>query len=228
MQARPTFNSLKSSGPDARDDRRHGWVDLCEHIGNMNSLERGHGLVREVDKTDMMLDSRGMAYLDIDSIPLSDVHDAHFPSLPSTTPSISIIAAQEFSQHLSSYDVSLISDDSSIDDSTDFSSSSTAFSLPMGVGLGILGLTRKEGGDPFDSLGLVHVNRSSRDPSSDGEISHTILHEAALMFLQPLICFEMDDSRDSEPEKMKPVDMPSRPHRSLTRNFYLTQRLWRL
>ncbi|SJL13942.1 uncharacterized protein ARMOST_17393 [Armillaria ostoyae] len=217
MSRPPSFDlSLESSGPDARDNGRHGWVDLCERIGDVNSLGRGCGLVREVDKTDMMLDSRGMAYLDIDSIPSSDVHDAHFPSLPSTTPSISIIAAQEFSQYLSSYDVSLISDDSSIDDSTDFSSSSTAFSLPMGVGLGILGLTRKEGGDPFDSLGLVHVNRSSRDPSSDGEISHTILREAALMFLQPSICFEMDDSRDSEPEKTKPVDMPSRPHRSLT------------
>ncbi|KAK0214717.1 hypothetical protein EDD85DRAFT_500840 [Armillaria nabsnona] len=55
----------------------------------------------------------------IDSIPPSD---AHFLSLASTTPSISI-AAQEFSQHLSSYDVSLISNGSSIDDSTDPSSS---------------------------------------------------------------------------------------------------------
>ncbi len=128
----------------------------------------------------------------IGSIPSSDVHDAHSPSLASTTPSISI-AAQEFSQHLSFYDVSLISNDSSIDNSADLSSSSTAFSLPMvlmGVGLEILGLTRKEGEDPFDGLGLVHINRSSRDLSSDDNISNTILHEAALTFLQPPMCFE--------------------------------------
>ncbi|PBK60388.1 hypothetical protein ARMSODRAFT_1026578 [Armillaria solidipes] len=136
----------------------------------------------------------------IDSILPSD---AHFPSLASTTPSISI-AAQDFSQHLSSYDISLISDDSSVDDGTDVSSSSTAFPLPMvpmGVGLGILGLMRREGGDPFNGLGLVHLNRSSRDPSSDGDISNTILHEDALMFLQPSICFKMDDSGDSERRK---------------------------
>ncbi|PBK60536.1 hypothetical protein ARMSODRAFT_1026424 [Armillaria solidipes] len=53
-----------------------------------------------------------------DSIPSSHVH---FPSATSTTPSISI-AAQDFAQ--SSYDVSLISDDSSINDSTYLSSPS--------------------------------------------------------------------------------------------------------
>ncbi|KAK0431164.1 hypothetical protein EV421DRAFT_1912137 [Armillaria borealis] len=121
----------------------------------------------------------------MDSIPSSHIH---FPSATSTTPMS--IAVQEFSQekeriNLLSYDVWLISDDSSIDDSTDLSSSSTAFSLPTGVGLRFLGLTRKEGRDPFDGLGLVHINRSSRDPSSDGEPSHTILRKAAMTFLQP-------------------------------------------
>ncbi len=82
-------------------------------------------------------------------------------------------------------------------------------------------MTRKEGGDPFDGLGLVHINRSSRDPSSDGEISHTILREAALTFLQPSIRVESVVLEHPEPEKTKPVDMPSpqnRPRRSLTRN----------
>ncbi|KAK0219506.1 hypothetical protein EDD85DRAFT_797156 [Armillaria nabsnona] len=60
-----------------------------------------------------------VTFKSIDSIQPSD---AHFLSLASTTPSISI-AAQEFSQHLSSYDISLISNGSSIDDSTDPSSS---------------------------------------------------------------------------------------------------------
>ncbi|KAK0227207.1 hypothetical protein EDD85DRAFT_162117 [Armillaria nabsnona] len=150
----------------------------------------------------------------IDSIPSSHVH---FPSATSTTPSISI-AAQDFAQYFSSHDDSLISQDSSFDD---LSSSSTTFSLPTGVGLGILGLTRKEGGDPFDGLGLVHIHRSSRDPSSDGEISHTILGEAALTFLQPSIPVESVILGHPEPEKTKPVDMPSsqnRPRRSLTRN----------
>ncbi|PBK72035.1 hypothetical protein ARMSODRAFT_740819 [Armillaria solidipes] len=188
-----------------------GWhYDACAGVV---PRRRVHG--RDLGKT---FSTPIVTFVSIDSIPPSD---AHFPSLTSTTPSISI-AAQDFSQHLSSYDVSLISDDSSIDDSTDFSSSSTAFPLPTGVGLGILGLTRKEGGDPFDGLGLVHIHRSSRDPSSDSEISNTILREAALTFLQPSICFEMDDSGDSEPEKTRPIDMPSpqnRPRRSLTRNL---------
>ncbi|KAK0191763.1 hypothetical protein F5146DRAFT_613281 [Armillaria mellea] len=151
-----------------------------------------------------------------DSTPPSDAH--HFPSFISTTPSISI-AAQEFSQHLSFYD---ISEDSSIDDSTDLSSS---FSLPMGIGLGILGLSRKEDGVPFDGLGLVHIHRSSRDSSSDGEVSRTILREAELTFLQCSIpggCFEMDVSVGPEPEKTIPVEMSPRrnhPRRSLTRNL---------
>ncbi|KAK0214715.1 hypothetical protein EDD85DRAFT_1000255 [Armillaria nabsnona] len=141
----------------------------------------------------------------------------HFPSATLTTPSISI-AAQDFSQYFSSHNDSLISQDSSFDD---LSSSSTAFSLPMGIGLGILGLTRKEGGDPFDGLGLVHINRSSRDPSSDVEISHTILREAALTSLQPLIPVESVILGHSEPQRTKPVDMPSPqncPCRSLTHN----------
>ncbi|KAK0435887.1 hypothetical protein EV421DRAFT_1834043 [Armillaria borealis] len=191
-----------------------GWhYDACAGVV---PRRRVHG--RDLGKT---FSTPIVTFESIVSIPPSDVHDAHFPSLTSTTPSISI-APQEFSHHLSSNDVSLISNDSSIDDSTDISSSSTAFSLPMGVGLGILGLTRKEGGVPFDGLGLVHIHRSSRDPSSDGKISNTILREAALAFMQPSICFEMDDSGDSEPEKTKPLDMPSprnRPRRSLTRNL---------
>ncbi|SJL17279.1 uncharacterized protein ARMOST_20826 [Armillaria ostoyae] len=63
----------------------------------------------------------------------------------------SIPSLHDFAQYFSSHDVSLISQDSSIDDVL---SSSTAFSLPTGVGLGILGLTRKEGRDPFDGLGI--------------------------------------------------------------------------
>ncbi len=50
------------------------------------------------------------------------------------------------------------------------------------------------------------------------EISHTILRQAVLMFLQPSMCFEIDVSGDSEPEKTKLVDLPSPPRRSLTRN----------
>ncbi|KAK0227208.1 hypothetical protein EDD85DRAFT_958444 [Armillaria nabsnona] len=114
------------------------------------------------------------------------------------------------------HDDSLISQDSSFDD---ILSPLTAFPLPTGVGLGILGLTRKEGGDPFHGLGLVHIHRSSRDPSSDGEISPTILREAVLTFLQPVESVVLGHP---EPEKTKPVDMPSpqnRPRRSLTRNF---------
>ncbi len=119
-----------------------------------------------------------MTFESIDSIPSSHVH---FPSATSRTPSIST-AAHDFAQYFSSYDDSLISQDSSIDDSADYSSSSTAFPLPTRVGLGILGLTRKEGGDPFDGLGLVHINRSSRAyPSSDDKISNTILHEAGTL-----------------------------------------------
>ncbi len=157
-----------------------------------------------------------MTFEFIDSIPSSQVH---FPSAMSRTPSISI-AAHDFAQYFSSYDDSLISQDSSIDDSADYSSSSTAFPLPTSAGPGILGLTRKEAGDPFDSFGLVQINRSSRAyPSSDDEISNTILHEAALTFPEPSTCFEMDDSGDSEPEKTKPVDTPSPPRRSLTRNL---------
>ncbi len=95
------------------------------------------------------------------------------------------------------------------------------FLCPWVVGLGILGLTRKEGGDPFDGLGLVHINRSSRDPSSDGGHFHTILCEAALTFLQPSISVESVVLVYPEPEKTKPVDMPlpqNRPRRSLTQN----------
>ncbi|SJL18052.1 uncharacterized protein ARMOST_21624 [Armillaria ostoyae] len=162
-----------------------------------------------------------VTFKSIDSILLSDIHDTHFPSLSLTSPSISI-AAQEFSQHLSSCDISLISDDSSIYDSTDLSSSSAASSMPMGVGLGILGLTRKEGRVPFDSFGLVHINRSSRDPSSDDEISHTIFHEAALTFLQPSIPVKSMVLEHPEPEGTNPVDMSSPqdcPCRSLTCNL---------
>ncbi|KAK0209645.1 hypothetical protein IW262DRAFT_1416447 [Armillaria fumosa] len=187
---------------------------------------RVHG--RDLGKT---LSRPSVTIESIDSISPSDVHGAHFPSATSTTPSTISISTQEFSRHLSSYDVSLISDDSSIDDSTGLQSSSSAISLPLvptGVGLGILGLTRKEGEDPFDGFGLVHLNRSSRDPSFDSEISHTFLREAALTFMQPSIpvgCFEIDDIvalGHSEPEKTRPVDMPSpqnRPRRSLTRNL---------
>ncbi|KAK0467449.1 hypothetical protein IW261DRAFT_1520140 [Armillaria novae-zelandiae] len=187
---------------------------------------RVHG--RDLGKT---LSRPIVTFESIDSISPFDVHGAHFPSATSTTPSIISIAAQEFPRHLSSNDVSLISDDSSIDDSTYLLSCSSAFSLPLvptGVGLGILGLTRKEGEGPFDGLGLVHLNRSSRDISSDDELSHTILREAALTFMQPSIpvgCFEIDDIialGHSEPEKTRPVDMPSprnRPRRSLTRNL---------
>ncbi|KAK0214642.1 hypothetical protein EDD85DRAFT_963093 [Armillaria nabsnona] len=127
----------------------------------------------------------------IDSIPSSHVH---FPSATSTTPSISI-AAQDFAQYFSSHDDLLISQDSSFDD---LLSSSTAFSLPAGVGLGILGLTRKEGEDPFDGLDLVHIHRSSQDPSSDGELSQTILREAELTFLQPSRCVVGDRVDDEE------------------------------
>ncbi|KAK0205775.1 hypothetical protein DFS33DRAFT_530794 [Desarmillaria ectypa] len=168
----------------------------------------------------------------IDCVPSSHIYDAHFPSPISTTPCISIVS-QDFTQCLLSYDVSLTSDDSSInDDNTNLSSSSTVFSLPMvptGVGLGILGLTRKDGGDPFDGFGLVRIGRSSGDSSSsnsDGEISDTILREAAQTFLQPSIpagCFEMDGTVNiSECEKTIPVDMPlprNRPRRSFTRNL---------
>ncbi|KAK0479447.1 hypothetical protein EDD18DRAFT_1207090 [Armillaria luteobubalina] len=189
---------------------------------------------RRVDGRDLgkTLSRLIVTFESIDSISPSDVHGAHFPSATSATLSTISISSQEFSRHLSSYDVSLISDDSSTDDSTGLPSSSTAFSLPLlptGVGLGILGLTRKEEGEvPFDGLGLVHLNRSSRDTSSDDEISLTFLREAALTFMQPSIpvgSFEIDEIvvlGYSEPEKTRPVDMPSpqnRPRRSLTRNL---------
>ncbi|PBK60531.1 hypothetical protein ARMSODRAFT_724961 [Armillaria solidipes] len=175
---------------------------------------RVHG--RDLEKT---LSTSIVTSESIDSILSSHIH---FPSATSTIPSqllLSLSPCRIWHNTPSSYD------DSSIDDVL---SSSSAFPLPTGIGLGILRLTRKEGGDPFDGLGLVHIHRSSRDPSSDGDISNTILREDALTFLQPSICFEMDDSGDSEPEKTKPVDMPSPSYRSLPRNFCSTQRPWRL
>ncbi|KAK0227211.1 hypothetical protein EDD85DRAFT_162405 [Armillaria nabsnona] len=194
-------------GLNTKVQKFEGWhYDVCAGVV---PRRRVHG--RDLGKT---LSRPIVTFESIDSIPSSHVH---FPSATSTTPSISI-TAQDCAQYFSSHDDSLISQDSSIDD---LSSSSTAFSLPTGVGLGILGLTRKEGGDPFDGLGLVHIHRSSRDPSSDGEISHTILGEAALTFLQPSIPVESVVLGHPEPEKTKPVDMPSsqnRPRRSLTRN----------
>ncbi|KAK0429696.1 hypothetical protein EV421DRAFT_1914194 [Armillaria borealis] len=194
-------------GLNTKVQKFEGWhYDACAGV-----VPRRRVYGRDLGKT---FSTPIVTFESIDSILSSHVH---FPSATSTTPSISI-AAQDSAQYFSSYDVSLISDDSSINDSTDLSSTSTTFSLPTGVGLGILGLTRKEGGDPFDGLGLVHINRSSRDLSSDGEISNTILHEVALTFLQPSIPVD----GHPEPEKTKPVDMPSprnRPRRSLTRNL---------
>ncbi|PBL01537.1 hypothetical protein ARMGADRAFT_220097 [Armillaria gallica] len=196
-------------GLNTKEQKFEGWhYDACAGVVPRRWV---HG--RDLGKT---FSTSIVTFESIDSIPSSHVH---FPSATSTTP-ISIVA-HDFAQYFSSHDDSLIdiSQDSSFDD---LSSSSTAFSLPTGVGLGILGLTRKEGGDPFDGLGLVHINRSSRDSSSDGEISHTILREAALTFLQPLIPVESVVLGHPEPEKTKPVDMPSprdRPRRSLTRNL---------
>ncbi|KAG7439716.1 uncharacterized protein BT62DRAFT_693346 [Guyanagaster necrorhizus] len=166
-------------------------------------------------------------FLTLDSIPSAHVGDAHLASLTLPTTPISA-AAEEFSQHFSSYDLSFTSTDSSIDDSIDLSSS-TASSSPMvltGVGLGIQGLTRKDGGDPFDGLGLVHISRprgDSTSSSSDGGVSSTILHEAAITFLQPCIptgCFEIPDRvvlALQESMKTNPVDIPlprNRPPRS--------------
>ncbi|PBK72030.1 hypothetical protein ARMSODRAFT_740550 [Armillaria solidipes] len=210
----PLLDSIPMPGLNAKVQRFEGWH--YDAFAGVVPRRRVHG--RDLEKT---FSTPIVTFKSIDSIQPSD---AHFPSLASTTPSISI-TVQEFSQHLSSYDVSLISDESSINDITDLSSSSTAFSLPTGVGLGILCLTRKGGGVPFDGLGLVHIGCFSGDPSSsgsDGEISHTILHEAALTFLQPSIPVESVVVGHSEPEKTKPVDMPSprnRPRRSLTRNL---------
>ncbi|KAK0191739.1 hypothetical protein F5146DRAFT_612758 [Armillaria mellea] len=207
-------------GLNTKVQKFEGWhYDACAGVVPRRWV---HG--RDLGKT---LSTPIVTFECTDSIPPSD---AHFPSFISITPSISI-AALEFSQHLPSYDVSLISEDSSIDDSTDLSTPLTAFSLPTvptGVGLGILGLTRKEGGVPFDGLGLVHINRFSQDTSSVGEISNTILRETELTFLQPSIpvrSFEMDDSvalGHSEPEKPKPVDTLSHQNRSrgsLTHNL---------
>ncbi|KAK0437274.1 uncharacterized protein EV420DRAFT_1588831 [Desarmillaria tabescens] len=206
--------------------RFEGWH--YDSFAGVVPRRRVHG--RDLGKT---FSTPIVTFESIDSIPSSHLRDAHLLSPVSTAPSISI-AAQDSTQHLLPYDVSFTSDGSSINDSTDLSSSSTAFSLPVvptGVGLGILGLTRKDGGEHFDGLGLVQIGRSSGDSlssSSDREISDTILREAALTFLQPSIpvaCFEVDDNvglEHPESEKTKPVDMPlatNRPRRSLTRNL---------
>ncbi|SJL17256.1 uncharacterized protein ARMOST_20802 [Armillaria ostoyae] len=82
----------------------------------------------------------------IDPIPSSHVH---FPSATSTTPSISI-AAQDSAQYFSSYDVSLISDDSSINDSADLSSASTTFSLPTGPSIPVDGHPEPEKTKPVN------------------------------------------------------------------------------
>ncbi|SJL17276.1 uncharacterized protein ARMOST_20823 [Armillaria ostoyae] len=152
----PLLDSIPMPGLNAKVQRFEGWH--YDAFAGVVPRRRVHG--RDLEKT---FSTPIVTFKSIDSIQPSD---AHFPSLASTTPSISI-TVQEFSQHLSSYDVSLISDESSVNDTTDLSSSSTAFSLPTGVGLekkaGFLSMRHPPPIDPADEESNSHSDNVPND-----------------------------------------------------------------
>jgi hypothetical protein len=124
-------------------------------------------------------------------------------SCPSFGPSISSTPT---------FDLSLISDSSDCPDEeleeffpSDYPSISSDNLVPKGVGLGITGARKHDGGRPFDGIGLVSIHQwiptsaritreanvhlpesSSQDlyDEGDAEISDTFLQEAAMTFIQ--------------------------------------------